>query len=303
MDVFIVDYRYPQNSILANRISFSQIHTIESKTIINHLQPTMCRLDHWEFIFLESGNLCIINDDNEIQLNENEIYFFSPTKRHGYYCPNGSTPSTIITCRFFFHGNEIGKFHEYHTELTSIEKKFLNKMCANTNKPISKLITVNNNSETYDFSNNKQSIHSNFSLLLASLLERMPSHSKSPMPDMTFTIEKKEESNKTLTDQIISYLKNNIYHHISLENISNELNYSVSWIKTNFKSEVGISIIEYFNKIKIDKAKELLKMDIKIGKVADILNFCDHAYFNRLFKKHTGLTPSEYRKMFLNQEI
>ncbi len=296
-----MNYQYSKNNILANRITYSEICTIERKTIINHRQPTMCRLDHWEFIFLESGNLCIIDDDDEIQLNENEIYFFSPITRHGYYNTENNT-SHIITCRFYLHGDEIYKFHKYHTTLTHIEKKVLFKMHTNTNNPISKLITVNNNSDISDFSTNKHSIYSNFNLLLASFLERIPSHNKIPIPNITFSVENKEENNTTITDKIIFYLKSNIYHHITLENIANELNYSVSWIKTNFKNEIGIGIIEYFNKIKIDKAKELLKMDIKIGKVANILNFSDHTYFNRLFKKYTGFTPSEYRKIFLEKK-
>ncbi len=54
--------------------------------------------------------------------------------------------------------------------------------------------------------------------------------------------------------------------------------------------------MQYFNLKKIERAEELLLIkDMKITTIADILHF-DYYSFIRLFKKSTGMTPSEFRK-------
>lgn len=59
--------------------------------------------------------------------------------------------------------------------------------------------------------------------------------------------------------------------------------------------------IEYINRLKIEKSKAMLNtteatMDI----ICEMLNFYDPSYFNKLFKKFTGITPSQYRKIDQN---
>jgi len=62
-----------------------------------------------------------------------------------------------------------------------------------------------------------------------------------------------------------------------------------------FKEATGYTIIEYFNKLKIDKAKELLiEGNKKIREVAQELGFVDEFYFSRTFKKAEGMNPSEF---------
>lgn len=43
------------------------------------------------------------------------------------------------------------------------------------------------------------------------------------------------------------------------------------------------------------KAAELLKSDMSVAEIADFLNY-DYAYFSKLFKKHFGMTPKQYRQ-------
>jgi two-component system response regulator YesN len=64
-----------------------------------------------------------------------------------------------------------------------------------------------------------------------------------------------------------------------------------------FKKELGKSFIDYLNDIRIEKAKGLLKdVKYKTYEVAEIVGISDAHYFSKLFKKHSGMTPSEYRE-------
>ena len=70
---------------------------------------------------------------------------------------------------------------------------------------------------------------------------------------------------------------------------------SPTYLSRTFKETTGYSVIEFFNKIKIDKAKELIiEGNKKIKEVAQTLGFTDEFYFSRIFKRIEGISPSEF---------
>jgi two-component system response regulator YesN len=70
-----------------------------------------------------------------------------------------------------------------------------------------------------------------------------------------------------------------------------------SYLSKLFKAETGVTITEYLIDIRIQKAKDLLKgqMELKTYEVGERIGYSDPAYFNKIFKKTTGLTPKEFR--------
>ena len=59
---------------------------------------------------------------------------------------------------------------------------------------------------------------------------------------------------------------------------------------------MGIGMVDYVNRIRIEKAKELLRNTGKtIQEISDVIGFVDQKYFSRQFKKETSLSPTEYR--------
>jgi two-component system response regulator YesN len=63
-----------------------------------------------------------------------------------------------------------------------------------------------------------------------------------------------------------------------------------------FSRELNKNFVEYINEVRIEKAKELLRdVRYKTYEIADRVGIQDARYFSRLFKKHTGMTPTEYR--------
>jgi len=67
-----------------------------------------------------------------------------------------------------------------------------------------------------------------------------------------------------------------------------------------FKRELKINFVDYLHKIRIQKAQELLKnQNLKTYQVANMVGFSNEKYFSQLFKKYTGLTPTQYRESLL----
>lgn len=109
---------------------------------------------------------------------------------------------------------------------------------------------------------------------------------------------KRQNTNYSSTlkiEKIIKYLHENINKSITLKELSDLVSLSPSYLSRTFKDTTGYSIIEFFNKMKIDKAESLIIVgDKKIKEISELLGFKDEFYFSRLFKKIKGISPKEF---------
>lgn len=100
-----------------------------------------------------------------------------------------------------------------------------------------------------------------------------------------------------LVKQALDYMESRYMEDISLESTARMLRLSPSYFSNMFKQVTGVGFSEYLMRIRIAKAKEmLLHTDEKICDIARKTGFHDAAYFNRVFKRETGLTPNTYRQ-------
>lgn len=96
-----------------------------------------------------------------------------------------------------------------------------------------------------------------------------------------------------------NYILKNIYEELSLQKLAHITNNNPSYLSTLFKKEVGIPLIEYIHREKVEEAKKLLILtDISILDISTWLNFNNQSYFNKIFKKYTLLTPKKYRDKY-----
>jgi two-component system response regulator YesN len=101
----------------------------------------------------------------------------------------------------------------------------------------------------------------------------------------------------SLVNRIITYIKKNIENNISLKELSSFANVHPNYLCTAFKKEVGTTITEYINENRIIAIKQYMNhANSSISEISYTFNFNHVAYFSRYFKKHTGLTPRDYRK-------
>lgn len=78
---------------------------------------------------------------------------------------------------------------------------------------------------------------------------------------------------------------------------------SISNISHFFKKNVGVTISQYIDQIKLDKAKELLEnSDSKVSEIAQILRYNNSTVFIEMFKKYEGVTPGGYRENIINKK-
>lgn len=98
--------------------------------------------------------------------------------------------------------------------------------------------------------------------------------------------------------KVVDYIHEHIYDVITVEKLTDVSCLSRGYMVGLFKQKVGMSPLQYINKLKVEKAKLiLLTSDMQVKNVSYVLGFNDYSYFNRLFKKTTGLSPQSYRKL------
>ena len=110
---------------------------------------------------------------------------------------------------------------------------------------------------------------------------------------------KEEDSIKN----ILEYINNNYASCLDLGAISQKFNFNYSYLSSYFSNHCKEGFSEYLNKIRVEKACELLK-DNKyyVSEISSMVGYSDHSYFCRVFKKSKGYTPSKYRRLKLGME-
>jgi len=84
--------------------------------------------------------------------------------------------------------------------------------------------------------------------------------------------------------------------NISFESLAKEVNFSVSYVSALMKKKLNTSFVKMLSALRIEKAKELLaNPTLKIIDIAESVGYSDSYYFSHCFKKHTGISPKEFR--------
>ena len=130
-------------------------------------------------------------------------------------------------------------------------------------------------------------------LMLQTLLNAVRSYSQPIEANNQFRYSKYS----SLVSDIILYMSENMYRDISLAELGVRFCFSPRYLNRFFKGVTGYPVIQYLNRLKIEKAKQLLRTSsLSLLDIACELGFASGQYFVILFKKITGYTPGKYRK-------
>lgn len=102
----------------------------------------------------------------------------------------------------------------------------------------------------------------------------------------------------TSVNKAVSYINRNCADRCSNQAYAEMCGLSTGYFIRQFKAVTGKTPVQYRNSLLVIKAKKLLSTtDLSVGEISERLGFDDFLYFSRVFKKHTGFAPSDYKKM------
>ncbi|OMF21774.1 hypothetical protein BK133_27805 [Paenibacillus sp. FSL H8-0548] len=109
--------------------------------------------------------------------------------------------------------------------------------------------------------------------------------------------ERNKKELKLIIKSACNFIQNHYQDDLTLTQMAEYSNLSISHFSSLFKSNTGESLITYINQVRVEKAKELLRnSDDKIYLISEQVGFSSQPYFIRVFKNMTGMSPNEYRK-------
>ena len=95
----------------------------------------------------------------------------------------------------------------------------------------------------------------------------------------------------------IQYVRQMVNAPITVSDVAEHVDKSLSYISAKFKAETGFTLSSYITQCKIEEAKSLLQnTNMTIAEISSYLCFSDQSYFQNQFRKITGVTPLQYRK-------
>ncbi len=101
---------------------------------------------------------------------------------------------------------------------------------------------------------------------------------------------------QVLVRKAMDYIEANYATNISLNIVANHVHLSPAYLSRIFTKKTGSGLTEYLTQVRLKKAKhQLLKSNETIDQIAINTGFNSSSYFSAIFKKHEGITPSEFR--------
>ncbi|MDD6213417.1 MAG: response regulator [Clostridiales bacterium] len=113
--------------------------------------------------------------------------------------------------------------------------------------------------------------------------------------------EEEQQEERTIHG-IIRYMQEHLAEEVSLSVLAEEFHLNPQYISQLFKSEIGVNFLVYLTNIRMEKAKKLLvTTSLSIAEVSEQCGYGDYRVFTKVFKKSEGITPSQYRRDFLEE--
>lgn len=106
-----------------------------------------------------------------------------------------------------------------------------------------------------------------------------------------------EGHGSTFVQRVSIFIDYDLSADLSLRAIAGQLGINASYLSSLFRKETGMTLTEYVNRRRIEKAVYFLNSsDMQIQTIGQLVGIYDLAYFTKLFKKQIGMSPSQYRK-------
>ena len=114
---------------------------------------------------------------------------------------------------------------------------------------------------------------------------------------ISFVFDFNDIKHQNVVFQASAYIKAHLTDKLSLDEVAEHVYLSKSYFCRIIKDELGCTFTEYVNRLRVERSKLLLTgTGMPIAEIACAVGFDDQSYFNRIFKKQTGVAPGSYRK-------
>ena len=245
--------------------------------------------DFWELVYADKRSLIITAGDRQLKLESGQMYLHRPNEFHDLRCDGEHAANSAI---FSFGGDlpELDAVAGKVIDCTPEEKRLIAGIIREANSVFTTplgLLGVRKMMKSENGTFGCEQLLKNYLEHLLILLVRSR---KNGSPDHC------DDDNKRLSD-VVRFLEENVSEKLRFPDVAKHFNLSPSILKRSFRKQKGCGIMEYFTKLKIDAAKQMIReSELNFTEIAAELSFCSSQHFTAVFRRVIGMTPSEYRE-------
>jgi len=274
-----------RNFPIIENIKLKNIHSFFKMVCSDTFEFSGETHNFWEMMYVIKGSLCVSADERIYQLSEGQIIFHKPMELHKFYITD-KKGAEILVFSCDAEGSLCSFFEEKVFTLSSMQQGLLRdligyaeKYAENTDDVYGRYLSACNTEETYS-----QTVSLYIKRLMLSLFEN-----GNVLPVLN-------TNDSTAFTRAVRYMNDNISLNLSVDEIADYMNLSVSSLKRIFSRYAGMGVHKYFLKLKLKNAAEMLENGFSVTSVGDRLGFSSQGYFTNVFKREIGLPPSQYKK-------
>ncbi|MEE0410411.1 MAG: AraC family transcriptional regulator [Clostridia bacterium] len=251
----------------------------------------------WEMVYVDKGEIITLTDGKSSTLSEGQAIFHKPGELHAH-TSNGEVANNMLVISFSCQSECMEFFENKTFTLDKTSRTLLSLFLKESENALGEISSDFYDKTPLDFSDCKfgsaQLLKYHFTEFLIKLLRGGAS--------MSFnTANTRQTTQDTLAEMIVSYMKNNVYTPITLNDICDNFFLRKSQLSIIFKEYTGKSPMRYYSDLKIDEAKKLLREDVlSVSEISEKLNYSGIHNFSRAFKEATGFSPLGYKKSIIS---
>lgn len=251
--------------------------------------------DFWELVYADKEAILCTADGEEFLLNEGEILFHKPNERHSLRA-NGKNAPNVFIISFECKSEAVRFFENKRLKLNKNLLRFVYMIIEESKKtfdlPYSDPTLKRMKFAKKPPLGGQQLIKNYLEILLIDLMRNETEKQNSRVVFL-----QKNEREGFLSKRAIQFLNEHVCEKLTVEDICTALNYNKSYLFKQFTADVGMPVITYFTKLKMEQAKKLLReSDLSVAEISEALAFDSPCHFSKTFKKHVKQTPLQYRK-------
>ena len=252
--------------------------------------------DFWELVYADREEILCSADGKEIRLCPGEMLFHKPLEFHTLSA-NGKKAPTVLIVSFVCKSDAMRFLEGRKLRPSSSDVCFLYAIIDVAKRtfdiPYSDPETKKMELLSAPTLGGQQLIKNYLEILLINILRSILETTEE-----SGTVPSALQAENTLVREIKTVLAEHLYEKLTVDEICRRISYGRAHAFREFKKGTGMSIMAYFNRMKMEKAKQLLReREMSVSAIADALSFDSPGYFSKAFKKYSGQTPLAYQKM------
>ena len=237
----------------------------------------------WQLLYVESGEVSLVLNGKTQVVPKGSVILFAPHQPQYYYYHKANKP---IIYWVHFSGREVESILHHYKILTT-QTVFYIGVCLNLPTLFRQIINeLQLRNEKYE----EMTVYKLNEILL--YINRALNSS---------TV--KENDISTLIKSAKVYFNENYNQEINIKAYASSLNMTPCWFIQKFKELTGVTPTQYILNVRITTAQNLLRHSkYNVSETAVAVGYPNTFYFSRLFTKHVGMSPSEYKKQMKESE-